>query len=166
MGHSEQWVEVFVAALEQERRAKLALALLEALRAGLAEEARAEEMAEIEGWRRQVRWADRDDGSLVYFVQAGAGGPIKIGHSENPKRRIADLQTASAHPLVVLGVVRGGEFFECALHQILATDRLSGEWFRATRKTVTVVHAAALREDGGPSVESLHVFAGRVLGRK
>lgn len=66
----------------------------------------------------------------VYFVQAGAGGPIKVGTSGNVAGRIAALQTAHHAELRVLARARGGPAFERALHAALAAHRIRGEWFR------------------------------------
>jgi hypothetical protein len=67
---------------------------------------------------------------FVYFVQAGAGGPIKVGWSQDVARRIAELQTANAHRLLLLGTLPGRMEKEAAVHTALAHLRLEGEWFR------------------------------------
>jgi hypothetical protein len=69
---------------------------------------------------------------LVYFVQAGEDGPIKIGWSQHLDHRKASLQTANAHKLRVLGTVPGTRRREAALHAQFAHLRMEGgeEWFR------------------------------------
>lgn len=71
---------------------------------------------------RVARW--------VYFVQAGANGPIKIGCTSNVSARLAQLQTAQPEKLQLLAAVPGGEALESALHAAFAEHRMMGEWFR------------------------------------
>jgi len=71
---------------------------------------------------------DRD--GLVYFVEAGMGGPIKIGWTQDIERRIGELQTANAHKLTLLGTVPGTMDREAALHARFSHLRLEAEWFR------------------------------------
>lgn len=67
----------------------------------------------------------------VYFAQAFGGGPIKIGLSADPKRRISNLNTASPQRLDLLAVLPGGVWLERCLHGLFQKDRLHGEWFAA-----------------------------------
>ncbi len=66
---------------------------------------------------------------FVYFVSAGHGGPIKIGFSTNVVRRMAELQTANAHRLVLLGTVEGTMDTEAEFHVRFAHLRMEAEWF-------------------------------------
>jgi hypothetical protein len=68
--------------------------------------------------------------SVVYFVQAISGGPIKIGVSRNLGSRLASLQGAHAEQLVVLRTIRGTIREEAFLHRKFAALHMSGEWFR------------------------------------
>ncbi|HEY6015704.1 MAG TPA: GIY-YIG nuclease family protein [Gaiellaceae bacterium] len=70
-----------------------------------------------------------DAAGFVYFVQRGADGPIKVGFSATPLRRIAQLQTSSAELLHVLATVPGGPSLERELHALFAKHRLASEWF-------------------------------------
>jgi hypothetical protein len=72
---------------------------------------------------------DRKARAWVYFIQAGEGGPIKIGYSANPRDRMASLQTASSVRLKLLGVVPGAGANEQALHERFGDLRTNGEWF-------------------------------------
>ena len=74
--------------------------------------------------------APKDRDGLVYFVEAGVGGPIKIGWTQDIDRRIAELQTANAHKLTLLGTVPGTMDREAALHARFSHLRLEAEWFR------------------------------------
>lgn len=67
-----------------------------------------------------------DDGRLE--------GPVKFGVSENPASRLSQLQTGNARPLVMAVYLRfpdreAAALIEVALQEVLAADRLVGEWF-------------------------------------
>lgn len=79
--------------------------------------------------------------AVVYFVQQGNDGPIKIGASRNFDKRLRTLRTHSAVELNVLGVFPGGFGLERDLHHELMGDQLEGEWFSPT----TQVLGAAMR---------------------
>lgn len=65
----------------------------------------------------------------VYFI-GGPSGPIKIGVSKDPKRRLAGLQTNSPYHLKLLAIAPGGVEEERFLHAKFAHLRLKGEWFK------------------------------------
>jgi hypothetical protein len=67
---------------------------------------------------------------MIYFIQAGEGGPIKIGYSRDALKRIANLQAASPVLLSALAIIPGEIRDEFALHRRLQSERLHGEWFR------------------------------------
>ena len=68
--------------------------------------------------------------SYVYFVQPEGGGPIKIGRSIQPQKRISSLSCASPTPLELIATAPGGAFAESSLHSQFSDLRLHGEWFR------------------------------------
>jgi len=77
------------------------------------------EMAGTEGW--------------VYFAQVGEDGPIKIGWSMKPLRRVAEGQTWHWERLRVLGTSPGGVTHETELQAELSEYRMvetSREWYR------------------------------------
>lgn len=69
-----------------------------------------------------------DYGTVTYFIQRVPNGPVKIGRTGNARKRLAELQTASAEQLVILGVITSNR--ERELHEKFASKRMSGEWFR------------------------------------
>lgn len=83
---------------------------------------------------------------VVYFVQAGDDGPIKIGSTGNPRHRLAMLQSAHYDLLTMLGTCGGGFAREYALHEELAAHRIRGEWFAPAPEVLAVV-AACIAED-------------------
>jgi hypothetical protein len=70
---------------------------------------------------------------MIYFVQAGERGPIKIGFVQHPTymdQRLGLLQTGNPEKLYVLTSLPGGLDRESELHARFAKGRMSGEWFR------------------------------------
>lgn len=68
---------------------------------------------------------------MIYFVQAGKGGDVKIGYTENDiNKRFADLQSANSKQLVLLATLDGNRNTERALHRQFKNDRVRGEWYR------------------------------------
>lgn len=78
-----------------------------------------------------ARAVDATGGGVVYFVQCGDSGPIKIGHTtrERLKARLSVLQTGSPFPLHLRRVVAGTRQTEAAAQQFFRDLRLHGEWF-------------------------------------
>jgi hypothetical protein len=87
------------------------------------------------------------EGSFVYFVQAGDGGPIKIGTSKRPNARLASLRTSHAAELRVLAIVPGTARFEAWIHRLFASDRQRGEWF-APSERLCIFIAGLLMQQG------------------
>jgi len=74
---------------------------------------------------------------VVYFIQRGSDGPIKIGGTRgDPKVRMAVFQTASPEKLRLLGCVPGEE---SAARAIFKAHWISGEWFRPHRDILDFV---------------------------
>lgn len=71
---------------------------------------------------------------MIYFIQCGKNGPIKIGVSEDPIERLRQLQTANPYELKLLWVhdpkKLGDEITEQGLHAELEHENIRGEWFR------------------------------------
>lgn len=66
---------------------------------------------------------------MIYFVQSGDDGPIKIGLAKDINKRMRGLQTAHPFPLRLIASFDGDRTKEKALHQELKSARLEGEWF-------------------------------------
>lgn len=66
---------------------------------------------------------------VTYFIREGTDGPIKIGKSNNPEKRMRGFQTHHAKRLQLLATTKAYE--EGELHRRFAHLRLAGEWFRA-----------------------------------
>lgn len=73
------------------------------------------------------------DGSMrqgwVYCIRDDVSAAVKIGFSENPARRLSQIQTSSATRLRMVGAIQTARAFERYLHLENARRRLTGEWF-------------------------------------
>jgi hypothetical protein len=65
---------------------------------------------------------------LLYFAQAD-DGPVKIGISSKPEKRLNELQVCNAHEVTLLGVFEVPRGHEKFLHAQLSQHRIRGEWF-------------------------------------
>ncbi len=75
----------------------------------------------------------------TYFVQAGAAGPIKIGCSVAPRKRLMVLQVYHYETLRLLGYVKHDEILENKLHCVSEGHRIRGEWFQPTSDLVALI---------------------------
>lgn len=66
---------------------------------------------------------------MIYFIQESDDGDIKIGYSDNPERRIRELQTGSPKQLNLLAVIEGEKSDETELHKLFKKLNTRGEWF-------------------------------------
>lgn len=83
---------------------------------------------------------------FVYFLKpTDFDGPIKIGHSRNPARRMKSFLRSSPFPLELLGFVPGGRPDERFLHACFRDQHSHAEWFRHSpelREAIALVIAA------------------------
>lgn len=71
--------------------------------------------------------------SWIYFARCGEQGPIKIGHADDPHRRVMDLNVGSPVRLFLLSAMlseRAAEE-EDELQEHFREHRVRGEWFEA-----------------------------------
>jgi hypothetical protein len=70
----------------------------------------------------------------VYFIGPALSGPVKIGSSGAPARRLKSLQAGSPVPLALLAHFADPDAMsaEKALHRRFSALRLHGEWFQRT----------------------------------
>lgn len=67
---------------------------------------------------------------MIYFIQEGDDGPVKIGFSNNPGRRLQQLKTSTSKPLKLLAVIEGDAGKERELHAAFQEHHISREWFK------------------------------------
>ena len=69
----------------------------------------------------------------VYFIKpVGLDGPIKIGSSDVPLRRLEDLMVWSPFPLELIGKTPGSTTDEFFLHTCFSDSHFHHEWFHFT----------------------------------
>jgi DNA-binding NtrC family response regulator len=67
---------------------------------------------------------------MIYFIQAGENGPIKIGVTGGEVcERVKQLQTASPYKLNLIAIENGFKDAEIILHNKFKHLRMEGEWF-------------------------------------
>jgi hypothetical protein len=78
---------------------------------------------------------------MIYFIECGFMGPVKIGYSTNPRRRLEDLQAACPYRLSIRGVIEGDCKKEGQIQARLKVHRIHGEWFYGVREVDYVVRS-------------------------
>lgn len=68
---------------------------------------------------------------MIYFIQEGKDGPVKVGYSSDPEARLRALQTGNSSRLRLRKVFEGGRQTEAEAHERLDDLRIrdDGEWF-------------------------------------
>jgi len=69
---------------------------------------------------------------MIYFIQQGLNGPIKIGTTGDVSMRLKNLQCANPCSLRLVGVVDGEVGEEEAIHARFKHRRIRGEWFKGS----------------------------------
>jgi DNA phosphorothioation-dependent restriction protein DptG len=82
----------------------------------------------------------QQDKRYVYFVKSESGH-IKIGSSNNVKRRMAIMRTDCPFKIKLLGKMAIGEFTECQIHKIFKRFRYRGEWFIETIEIIEFINS-------------------------
>lgn len=67
---------------------------------------------------------------IVYFLQCGKGGPVKIGTSRDGWGRVLSVAASMPHRMAFCSIVVGGLQLERNLHRRFRKFRLNGEWFK------------------------------------
>jgi hypothetical protein len=65
----------------------------------------------------------------VYVAQCGLNGPVKIGCSANPPKRLAQLQIGNPAEMRIVCCFPGDQEIERMMHRLLEEHRIAGEWF-------------------------------------
>ncbi len=82
---------------------------------------------------------------MVYFIQSGNDGPIKIGQTTNLLNRLRGLQTSIPHKVNLIGATENVS--ESSLHRRFQSHRLHGEWFAPVPEILELAASYALPED-------------------
>ena len=90
--------------------------------------------------------------SIVYFIQSGPQGPIKIGVASNMTKRLKTLQIGNPVPLTVMATVDGGYELERELHARFMRGCIAFEWFRRDTPGLMETIEHILRHGSLPSL--------------
>src|SRR6188508_28169 len=78
----------------------------------------------------------------IYFVKPeGMDGPIKIGCSNKPARRLASFGPHNPYPLEIIAVAPGDMSTERAIHEHYAEELWHHEWFHASPRLIAATTA-------------------------
>ncbi len=66
--------------------------------------------------------------TFIYFVEVE--GHIKIGRSDNWRKRLSNIQSSCPFPARLLLVLKGSDGREKELHRLFAAHHVRGEWYR------------------------------------
>ena len=68
---------------------------------------------------------------MIYVIEEGINGPVKIGTAVDIKKRIKALQAGNSKKLNLLITFEGDRSLECKIHKALDKYRIPGtkEWF-------------------------------------
>lgn len=104
------------------------------------------------GNAKRMDWTGADDGIRVeasrrtYFAVHLDTGAIKVGQSNNPERRIRELQRAFGGRIRLLTTLESG-LIERELHQELASHSIGKEWYRPCPKVLIALFSALDRHE-------------------
>ena len=79
---------------------------------------------------------------MIYFIQAGENGPIKIGYTQYQdvaSKRLIALQISCPYKLNLLAKIEGGMILEKRLHMMFKKHWMRGEWFRPDREIFDII---------------------------
>jgi len=76
---------------------------------------------------------------MVYFIQCGKGGPIKIGYSTDPWRRLDYMQVCCPYELTLIAVLPGDAAKERQIQGWYEHCRIRGEWYKPRVELVTFI---------------------------
>ena len=110
----------------------------------------------------QVGHVAPENEEIVYFLQCGKGGPVKIGTTGDGWGRIKDLSTAMPYRAHRVSVVWGGRVLERHLHHRFRKLRLNGEWFKPEGELKTLLRKLPRSMPREPATHTLNVLGERV----
>lgn len=94
--------------------------------------------------------------TYIYVIAARLEGPVKIGFSANPERRLRQLQTGHAEALILHHTQafepKRAKLIERIIHKTIKHLRCHGEWFNIdVRTAIAEVTFALIRYEDDPN---------------
>lgn len=68
----------------------------------------------------------------LYVIESANSEYVKIGQTNNPKKRLSDLQSGNPNKLSYFLLLKGKGCLEKSIHDDLKLYRIRGEWFSKT----------------------------------
>lgn len=93
------------------------------------------------------QWAGQFSMSWLYMIREGESGPIKIGRSSDPWKRLDTLQSGNPRQLHIIAAYRVGKtahVIERNAHREFITHRMIGEWYAPVEGVVDLAAAHGL----------------------
>jgi hypothetical protein len=97
--------------------------------------------SQIQEWHHLAPLSQRHNSkglntSYVYFIRESGMQRIKIGKADDPKQRIKELSTGSAHNHEIVHLIKSENPYktENLFHKHFREKRYKGEWFDITEK--------------------------------
>lgn len=98
-----------------------------------------------------------DPRSTVYFIRPiGMDGPVKIGCSRSPYKRLVTLETWCPFPLEIVAEIKGDTLLERRFHARFRASHMRHEWFRWTpglAETIDLIGSGAFDVETLPDPE-------------
>ena len=79
---------------------------------------------------------------MIYFITARDVNRVKIGYSNDPSKRLKELQTGCPAKCVIEATIDADNSFEGEVHEIFRTSRKHGEWFELTPEIEMAIRLA------------------------
>jgi len=78
---------------------------------------------------------------MIYFIQQGEDGSIKIGHTDgkDAQKRLSELQTENPKKLHILATMKGDKTTEQNIYKRFISDRLYGGWFKPSPELMSFI---------------------------
>lgn len=92
---------------------------------------------------------------MIYFIQAGEDGPIKIGYTNGVEKRLQGLTTSSHKSLRVLFVMDGDVNKERDLHRLFDFARKKNEWFWPVKSLMAFIESCKLLSEVSKSLVTI-----------
>lgn len=107
--------------------------------------------------------------SWLYLIREGESGPIKIGRSNDPWRRLDTLQSGNPRQLFLICAFKVGKtahIVERNAHREFLSHRMIGEWYAPDERLVNFAaeHGLPACETCATKESRLHVWGADVYG--
>lgn len=77
---------------------------------------------------------------MIYFIQNSETKHIKIGYSNDVRKRLSEIQISSPHELKILSICEGDIELEKELHDKFNDYYIRGEWFNPSEELISYIN--------------------------